>query len=62
MVVCCAARCIRLACGSADANAPPPIISYFVRIQIGLSFLVPIYSGCAGKQAVKRVSVIRYVE
>jgi len=31
-----------------------PIISCFIKIQIGLTFLVP---GCPGKDAVKRVSV-----
>jgi len=34
-----------------------PIISCFIKIQIGLTFLVPAYSGCPGKEAVKRVSV-----
>jgi len=37
-----------------------PIISCFIKIQIGLAFLVPAsaaYPGCPGKDAVKRVSV-----
>jgi len=34
-----------------------PIISCFIKIQIGLTFLVPAYTGCPGKEAVKRVSV-----
>jgi len=34
-----------------------PIISCFVKIQIGLTFLLPTYPGCPGKEAVKRVSV-----
>jgi len=33
-----------------------PIISCFIIIQIGLTFLVPAYPGCPGKEAVKRVS------
>ena len=34
-----------------------PIISCFVKMQIGLTFLVPAYRGCPGKEAVKRVSL-----
>jgi len=34
-----------------------PIISCFIIIQIGLTFLVPAYPGCPEKVAVKRVSV-----
>ena len=34
-----------------------PVISCFVKIQIGLTFPVPAYQGCLGKEAVKRVSV-----
>jgi len=33
------------------------IISCFIKIQIGLSFLVPAYPVCPGKEAIKRVSV-----
>jgi len=33
-----------------------PIISCFIKIQNGLTFLVPAYPGCHGKQTVKRVS------
>jgi len=36
---------------------PRPIISCFIKIQIGLTFLVPAYAACPGKEAVKRVSV-----
>jgi len=38
----------------ADATATP-IISCFMKIQIGLTFLVPAYPGCLGKVAIKRV-------
>ena len=34
-----------------------PIISCLIKIQIGLTFLVPAYPGCPGKEAVKRVFV-----
>jgi len=34
-----------------------PIISCFIKIQIGLTFLVPAYPGCPGKDAGKWVSV-----
>jgi len=34
-----------------------PVISCFIKIQIALTFLVPAYSGCPGKEAVKPVSV-----
>jgi len=30
-----------------------PVISCFIKIQIGLTFLVPAYPGCPGKQAAK---------
>jgi len=33
-----------------------PIISCFIKIQAGLTFLVPFYGGCPGKNNVKRVS------
>jgi len=33
-----------------------PIVSCFIKIQIGLVFLVLAYLGCAGKETVKRVS------
>ena len=35
-----------------------PIISCFIKIQIGLTFLIPAYPGCPGKEAIKRVSVL----
>ena len=36
---------------------PHPIISCFIKIQIGLTFLVPAYAGYPWKEDVKRVSV-----
>ena len=33
----------------------PPVISCFIKIQIGLSFVEPVYPGCRGKEAVKQV-------
>jgi len=33
------------------------IVSCFIKIQTGLTFLVPAYPGCPGKEAIKRVSV-----
>ena len=39
---------------------PPYIVSCFIKIQIGLNFLMPAYPGCPGKEAVKRVSVYFY--
>jgi len=35
------------------------IISCFIKIQIGLAFLVPAYPGCRGKEAVKRLSCLK---
>jgi len=35
----------------------PPIISCFIKIQIGLIFLVLIYQDCCGKEAVKSMVV-----
>jgi len=32
-----------------------PIISCFIKIQIGLTFLMPAYPGCPGKETIKRV-------
>jgi len=34
-----------------------PINSCFIKIQNGLTFLLPAYPGCLGKEAVKQVSV-----
>jgi len=31
----------------------PPIISFFIKIQNGSAFLVPVYPGCPGKKANK---------
>jgi len=36
-----------------------PIISCFIKIPIGFTFLVLAYSGGPGKEAVKRVSVLK---
>jgi len=33
----------------------PPIISCFIKIQIGLTVLVSAYPGCSGKEAIKQV-------
>jgi len=33
------------------------IISWFIKIQNGLTFLVPDYPGCPGKEAVKQMSL-----
>jgi len=35
----------------------PPEISCFIKIQVGLTILVPAYPGCPGKQVVKWVSI-----
>jgi len=35
-----------------------PIISCFIKIQIGLTFLVPAYPGCLGKEAIKWMSFV----
>jgi len=35
----------------------PLTVSCFSRIQTGFTFLVPVYLGCPGKRAVKRVCV-----
>ena len=35
----------------------PLIVSYFSKIQIGFTFLVPTHPGSPGKRAVKRVCV-----
>jgi len=36
---------------------PHPIVSCFIKIQIGLTFMLLAYPGCHGKEAVKWVSV-----
>jgi len=48
--------CIWFVCRPADATATPSFLSY-IKIQIGLTFLVPAYQGCRGTEAVKQVSV-----
>jgi len=45
----CGGRCKLLAHGAADATAAP-VISCFVKIQIGLTFLMPAYPSCPGKK------------
>ena len=35
----------------------PLTVSCFTKIQIGFTFLVPVYPGCPGKRVVKRVCV-----
>jgi len=39
----------------------PPVISCFIKIQLGLTFLMPAYPGCPGKEAVKWVLVLFFV-
>jgi len=39
-----------------------PIISCFIKIQFGITFLVPGYPGCPGKEVVKRVPVCLSIE
>jgi len=39
----------------------PSVIKTVIKIQIGLTFLVPAYPGCPGKEAVKRVFVFMFV-
>jgi len=38
------------------------MISFFVKILIGLTFLVPVYPGCPGEVAVKQVPVMSQSE
>jgi len=35
-----------------------PIISCFIKIQIGFTFLVPAYTGCPEKEAIEGVSAV----
>jgi len=37
------------------------IIPCFIKIQNGLTFLVPAYPGCPGKEAAERVSAVRFI-
>jgi len=39
-----------------------PIISFFIKIQIDLTFLVPTYTGCPGKEAITVVSYAKTAE
>jgi len=48
------ARCTWFAYGWCHCH---PIVSCFIKIQIVCIFLVPAYTGCSGKEAVKQVSV-----
>ena len=43
--------------GANDLHMVHPIISCFIKIHIGLTFLVLAYPGCPGKEAIKQVSV-----
>jgi len=45
-----------LALGALNSNQPT--VSCFIKIHIGLTFLVPVYPGCREKEAVKRVSYL----
>jgi len=38
-----------------------PVNSCFIKVQIGLTLLMPAYPGCPGKEAVRRVSVCLFV-
>jgi len=49
-----AVRCRWFACGPADTTATPS--SCLIKIQIGLTFLVPACPSCSGKEAVKWMS------
>jgi len=40
----------------------PLTVSCSSKIQIGLTFLVPAYPGCPGKEAVKWLYVCMYIE
>jgi len=53
----CDVRCKWFAYGPADATATPSSLSCFIKIQTDLTFLVPAYSGCPGKEAVEQLCV-----
>jgi len=58
-----AARFRLSADGPADATASRnPIICCLIQIQTGFTFLVPVYPGCPGKEAVKRGVVVVVVQ
>jgi len=42
--------------GPADVTSAPSFFD-FIKIQNGLTFLVPAYTGCPGKVAIKQMSV-----
>jgi len=46
-------RCKLFPFGPADATATP-VICCLIKIQIGLTFLVPAYPDCHGKEAIKQ--------
>jgi len=50
---------VTLICGTLEEHllTASPIISYFIKILIGLTFLVLAYTGCLRKEAVKWISV-----
>jgi len=59
MIICLEQGANDLHYGPADATATcHPIVSCFVKIQIGFTFLIPAYPGCPGKEAVKGVSIL----
>ena len=43
-----------------NSEGDHPVISCFIKIQIGVTFLVPAYPGCPGKEAVKPVSLYKF--
>jgi len=52
-------RCKRISYGPANVTATPSsLLGWFIKIHIGLNFLVPAYPGCTGKEADKWVSVL----
>ena len=55
------ARCKWSAYGPADATATPSSLASLIsRLVVGLTFLVPAYVGCPGKEAIKRVSLTSF--
>jgi len=51
--------CLHIVHCPADATASQnPVISCLILIQTGLTFLVPAYLGCPGKEAVKWVLLL----
>ena len=56
MVACMERGANGFACGPADATATP-VISCFIKIQISLTFLMPHYPDCPGKEAIEHLTV-----